>query len=110
MTDKNIFIHPEYLKRLSEDRQCYWLSKTLKHQKTLKYQDTDSVFPIFEYIDNYGHQMCCYVGVDMNSDQFNKLFVCREYNSDINRISLVESGYGTHEQKIIDRHIVDIGG
>jgi hypothetical protein len=48
----------------------------------------------------------------MNSDQFNKLFSCREYNSDVNRIQLVELGCGTHEQKqkIIDRHIVDIGG
>jgi hypothetical protein len=106
MTDKNIFIHPEYKKRLSEDKQYYWLSKTLK------YQDIDSVFPIFEYIDNIGYLMCYYVGVDMNSDQFNKLFTCRAYIGDRILISLVESGYGTHEQKqkIIDRHVVDIGG
>jgi hypothetical protein len=130
----NIFIHPEYKKRLSEIIQTYFLNN-LRNQ-SIPYMKYDSdeytdYFPIYlaiiegELLDESEYYLYYYVNVNMNSPNFNKLYeitkpvISGDINfmvTDLNLMNNCEDEIvliyhkEVRNKSTIKTHIIDIGG
>jgi hypothetical protein len=109
MSTTNIFIHPEYLKRLSVDRQDYWLNILYKMDEN----DNGCLFPIYERDKMYENACCYYVNVDNSSKNFNKLYSLCNKSNNVKYLNYPKKKYTYSEMiniEIKKMHLVDIGG